>query len=195
MRLTTTSSFLWKAVSLIVGLAISVAVADADTYAITNSNFIGSGNFGTVTTTLVGNTIRVDVALAAGYVIHTAGVGFNVIDPDAGVTMGGFSAHFSTGPTGHAFDGFGKFEFSSACDETPSSARTHGTNTAQFTVSRTSGFTNASQLAEANSSGWAFAIQAAPVDPNAATGFFTAGPTGITAVSGTTWGRLKRMYR
>ena len=180
---------------LLLGLLISAAAVHADTYTIGTSNFTGNGNFGTVTTTLVGNTIQVDVPLAPGFVIHSAGVGFNVVNPDAGVAMSDFSPHYSAGSTNRSFDGFGKFEFSAASDETPSSARVHGTNTAMFTVSRTGGFSNANQLAEANSGGWYFGIQVAPIDANLATGFFAAGPGGVTVTSNTTWGRIKSLYR
>lgn len=180
----------------LLALTFAASLALADTYAIHSSNFAGSGNFGTVTTTLVGSSIQVDVALAPGYILHTAGVGFNVVDPDAGVAESAFSAHFSTGATASAFDGFGKFEFSAVSDETPASARANGTSTASFKVSRTGGFTNANQLAEVSTKGWYFAMQVAPIDPNAATGFFAVGPSDlVTATSGATWGRIKALFR
>jgi hypothetical protein len=179
---------------VLVGLSIGAAVVRADTFTITTSNFAGTGSFGTITTTLVSNAIEVNVELAPGWIIHGAGVGLNVVDPDAGVTLSSFSAHYSTGPANHQFDGFGRFEFSAASDETPSSARAHGTNTARFTVSRTGGFSSASQLSELNSAGWIFAIQAAPTDPNLATGFFAA-RVGATPTAQTTWGRIKSLYR
>lgn len=153
----------------------SSAIARADSYTLTNSNFAGNGNFGTVLTTLnADNTITVSVTLTAGYVFHSSGAfGFNVLDPDLGVTITGISPNtiFSAGGTNVAFDGFGKFEFSLDSNQSTSEARASNTNAVTFTVSRTGGFTNANQLAELNSGGWFFAAQIAPLDPNAATGF------------------------
>ena len=158
----------------VVALGSSV-IARADNYVLTDSNFAGSGNFGTVVTTLNGNgTITVNVTLTAGFVFHSAGAfGFNVVDPDAGVMITGINPNsiFSVGGTGVQFDGFGNFEFSLDSNQSTSEARASNTNSVTFTVSRTAGFTNANQLAELNSKGWFFAAQIAPLDANAATGF------------------------
>jgi hypothetical protein len=67
------------------------AVAKADVYLINTSNFAENQNFGTITTALVGNRIKVDVQLTAGFVPHGQGVGFNVINPD-GTAATGFAA-------------------------------------------------------------------------------------------------------
>jgi PEP-CTERM motif-containing protein len=153
----------------------SATFAMADSYTLTNSNFAGSGNFGTVTTTLNGDgTITVNVQLTAGYVFHSAGAfGFNVVDPDAGVSITGISPNtiFSAGGTGVQYDGFGNFEFGLNSNQSTADARASNTNAVTFTVSRTGGFTNANQLAELNASGWFFAAQIAPLDTSAATGF------------------------
>jgi len=152
----------------------SASVARADVYTLTNSNFAGNGNFGTVTTTLVGNTIQVNVTLTAGYVFHSTGAfGFNVVDPDAGVSISAISPNsiFSAGGTGVQYDGFGNFEFGLNSNQSAAQARASNTNSVTFTVSRTAGFTNANQLAELNASGWFFAAQIAPQDTSAATGF------------------------
>ena len=158
----------------VVALGSSV-VARADNYVLTDSNFAGSGNFGTVVTTLNGNgTITVNVTLTSGFVFHSAGAfGFNVVDPDAGVMITGINPNsiFSVGGTGVQFDGFGNFEFSLDSNQSTAQARASNTNTVTFTVSRTAGFTNANQLAELNTKGWFFAAQIAPLDPNAGTGF------------------------
>ena len=167
----------------VVALGSSI-VARADNYVLTNSNFAGNGNFGTVTTTwnnLTG-TITVQVNLAAGYVFHSSGAfGFNVVDPDAGVTISGINPNtiFSAGGTGVQFDGFGNFEFALDSNQSAAQARATNTNSLTFTVSRTAGFTNAGQLAELNGSGWFFAAQIAPLDASLATGFAAgAGGTG-----------------
>ncbi len=158
----------------VVALGSSI-VARADNYVLTNSNFAGNGNFGTVATTLNGNgTITVNVTLTAGFVFHSNGAfGFNVVDPDAGVSITGISPNtiFSVGGTGVQFDGFGNFEFSLDSNQSTSAARASNTNSLTFTVSRTAGFTNANQLAELNGSGWFFAAQIAQLDATGATGF------------------------
>lgn len=151
----------------------SAAIAKADSYTIGVSNFAGNQNFGSVTTTLVGNTIRVDVVLTAGWVLHNGGVGFNVVDPDAGVNVTGISSAFFTWPGGSGnFDGFGSYEFSVAGPPT-STARTNNLNSVTFTVSRTAGFTNANQLAELSTGGdnGIFAVQIANLDGTQPTGF------------------------
>jgi len=143
----------------------SAAIAKADSYTIGQSNFAGNQNFGTITTTLVGNTIQVNVTLTAGWVLHNAGVGFNVVDPDAGVSVSAITpAAFFSWPGGSGnFDGYGSYEFSVAGSNT-STARTNNLNTVTFTVSRTAGFTNANQLAELSTGGTSavFAVQIAP---------------------------------
>jgi len=162
----------------VVALGSSVAARADSVYILTNSNFAGNGNFGTVTTHLNGdNTITVTVQLTAGYVIHGNGFGFNVVDPDAGVSISGISpaAFFQSGPTGAQFDGFGNFEFSVESLQSTAQARATNTNSVTFTVSRTAGFTSDTQLAELNASGWFFAVQIAPLDTTAATGFAAGG--------------------
>ena len=161
----------------------SSAIARADNYVLTNSNFAGNGNFGTVVTTLTGDgTITVHVNLAAGYVFHSSGAfGFNVVDPDAGVTISGINPNsiFSyPGGNDVSYDGFGKFEFSIDSNQSAAAARASNTNSLTFTVSRTAGFTDAGQLAELNDKGWFFAAQIAPLDSSAATGF-AAGATAV----------------
>lgn len=152
----------------------SAVVAKADSYTIGTSNFAGNQNFGTITTTLVGNTIQVNVTLTAGWVLHNAGVGFNVVDPDAGVSVSSITpaAFFSWPGGGGSFDGYGSFEFSVA-GPTTATARANNTNAVTFTVSRTAGFTNANQLAELSTGGASafFAVQIANLNPDNPTGF------------------------
>ncbi len=156
--------------------------AKADSvYILTNSNFAGNGNFGTVTTHLnMNGTITVSVNLTAGFVFHGAGFGFNVVDPDAGLTISAINpaAFFQVGGTGTQFNGFGNFEFSVESLQSTSQARATNTNSLTFTVSRTAGFTSDTQLAALNASGWFFAAQIAPLDTTASTGF-AAGATAV----------------
>ena len=169
------------AIFAVVALSSSVIAKADSVYILTNSNFAGNGNFGTVTTHLnANNTITVTVQLSAGYVIHGAGFGFNVVDPDAGVSISVNSpaAFFTSGPTGSQFDGFGDFEFSVASNQSTAQARATNTNSVTFTVSRSAGFTSDTQLAELNAAGWFFAVQIAPLVDNGSTGF-AAGATSV----------------
>ena len=158
----------------------SAAVAKADVYVINTSNFAGNQNFGSITTTLVGTSIRVDVVLTPGFVLHGSGVGFNVVDPDGTVSVSGISSAFFSSTLGSGnMDGFGNFAYHLEGPDT-STARANNLSAVTFTVNSTrpGGFTNANQLAEFNDAGFLFAVQIAPLDPQAATGF--------AAVSGTT---------
>jgi PEP-CTERM motif len=152
----------------------SAAVAKADVYQITTSNFAGNQNFGTITTTLVGTSIQVQVALTPGFVLHGSGVGFNVVDPDGTVSVSGISpaAFFSSTLGSGNMDGFGFFSYQLQGTDT-ATARANNVNSVTFTVNSTrpGGFTNASQLAEFNAAGFLFAVQIAPLDPQQATGF------------------------
>lgn len=169
------------AIFAVVALSSSVIAKADSVYILTNSNFAGNGNFGTVTTHLnANNTITVTVQLTPGFVIHGAGFGFNVVDPDAGVSISNISpaAFFQSGPTSSQFDGFGNFEFSVESLQSTAQARATNTNSVTFTVSRTAGFTSDTQLAELNASGWFFAVQIAPLSSTGATGF-AAGATTV----------------
>lgn len=161
---------------LFVVIAVSTAaVAKADVYLINTSNFAGNQNFGTITTTLVGNSIKVDVQLSAGFVLHGQGVGFNVVNPDGTVSVTGISNSNFTWPGGSGnLDGFGNFAYSVAGPST-SFARANNINSLTFTVTSNrnagAGFTSANQLEELSNQGYWFAVQIAPTNPNAATGF------------------------
>ena len=161
----------------------SAAIAKADVYQITTSNFAGNQNFGTITTTLIGTNIQVQVALTPGFVLHSQGIGFNVVDPDGIVTVSNISNPAFTLPLGSGnMDGFGAFAYQLG-GPTTAQARAGNFNTLTFTVSSTrpGGFTNANQLAELNAAGFLFAVQIAPLDAGAATGF-AAVPGGTTPV-------------
>jgi hypothetical protein len=160
-------------VLLFVGLATSTV--KADTFQFNINNFNQAGSLGTVTTTLITSgqftgCIQVDVAMTQGYVIHNAGVGFNVAAGFTGITITQItpSTIFSAG-TGGQFDGFGNFAFSLDSNQSAAQARATNTRTLSFIVCASTPFTSASQLTN-------FAVQVAPLDTNAATGFATTGP-------------------
>lgn len=164
--------FLFAPVLLALLLFGTAAEAKADTYVLNTTNFGQPGaNFGTITTTLVGNTIEVNVTLAAGYVIHGQGVGFNVVGSQAGVAISGITpgSFFSVGGSGN-LDGYGNFNFSVAGVNT-ATARANNTSSVTFVVSRDVGFTSADQLGFVNNQGQFFAVQIAPTNPNLNTGF------------------------
>ena len=145
--------------------------AKADAYVFEQNNFGQPGNLGTATTTLVGNMINVSVNIDPAYVIHNAGVGFNVAQGFLGIAIASInsSAIFAADLSSHTFDGYGSFAYSVASNQSTAQARASTTNVVTFTVSTTTpgGFTNAGQLTN-------FAAQLAPLDTNNAnTGFAT----------------------
>lgn len=158
--------------ALTVGGALS---ARADTFVLNNNNFGQGPNLGTITTTLVGNTIQVQVNLAAGYVLHSNdALGFNVAAGSTGVTISNITTPgtntFSVGNGGNFGSGFGSFDFSIDGTNT-SSARAANASSVTFVVSRTGGFSNVNQLGIANSNGFFFGAQIALLAANGATGF------------------------
>ena len=178
----------FRRLALLVTFALSlasVAPAYASTYTFTSANEsdLGSGPWGTITTTLVDGTdgdvllneILVAVDLTDGYVMHGTAFGFNVLDPDAGVTITSIvnSTYFSVGSTGTNLDGYGNFEFTIDGPST-SIARTQNLNTLSFIVGRTTGFSSASQLEEATNKDWFFAAQVASLNESLKTGFIGA---------------------
>jgi hypothetical protein len=115
-----------------------------------------------VTTTLVGNAIDVDVTDVLGlppFGIFGSNGGnrafaFNVVDPDAGVTVSNISAGFSyAGANINLAGPFGDFEFLLNGPGTGNGAILP----LHFRVTRTLGFTSDLQLFEANEAGYFFA--------------------------------------
>lgn len=144
------------------------ATARADAFDLIPNNFGQPGSLGTVTTTLQGGgTILVNVQLAAGYVIHGSGVGFNApgftVTSITSITPAAF---FTQDLSSHNYDGYGSFAYSAASNQSTAQARASNTNSVSFIVTASSPFISASQLTS-------FAVQIAPIDPNAATGFVT----------------------
>src|SRR5437870_8473238 len=103
-----------------------------------------TGPFGTVTTSLSAGVITVSVSMNIGYGLFgsTGAFGFDVVDPDAGVTISNVSAGFSVGGTHQAMGGFATFEYLINGPSTAAGA----ISSLSFKVNRTGGFTSASQL-------------------------------------------------
>jgi hypothetical protein len=134
------------------------ATARADEFQLQPNNFGQPGSLGTVTTTLQGDgTILVNVQLAAGYVIHNAGVGFNVSgNTVTSITDINPAAHFAQDLSSHNYDGYGSFAYSVGSLQSTSQARMSNTNSVTFVVHGSADFTSASQLTS-------FAVQIAPL--------------------------------
>lgn len=157
----------------------SSAIAKADQVVINvpNPGLSGSpGPYATVTYTLNGNAIDVNVTMFPGFEAFGQGngnngiFGFNIVGSMAGLNVINLPAGFTFNPGGGQMDGFGNFDVTLSCCN-PSNA----VGTFSFTVTRTGGFSSASDLFEANSNGAHFAIHIAPTNGN---------PTGFAADSG-----------
>jgi len=157
----------------------SITAARADTVTLTVNNFGQVGSLGTITTTLgtgvngiTAGVIKVDVALTAGYVLHSNdALGFNVTGAFAGVNITGISTPEFTVGDGGTFNGYGSRTFS-INGQTTSQARTDNVTVFSFLVSTTTagGFTSAGNV---NS----FAVQIAQLASTGATGFAAQGGT------------------
>lgn len=145
----------------------SAATTRADVFQLQPNNFSQPGSMGTVTTTLQGDgTILVNVQLVAGYVIHNAGVGFNVSgNTVTSITDINPAAFFTQDLTSHNYDGYGSFAYSVDSLQDTAEARLSNTNSVTFVVHGGANFTSASQLTS-------FAVQVAPMEGND-TGFVT----------------------
>ena len=146
----------------VVALSAGSGVASATTIALDQCTILGLCSQVTITTTLVGTAIDVDVldvpgSPAFGLFGDTGAnraFGFNVVDPDAGVAIFDVTSGFSyagAGVTGMG-GGLGDFEF---VIDGPQG----GTNASlplHFRVSRTGGFASDLDLYEANAGGYYF---------------------------------------
>jgi hypothetical protein len=149
--------------------------AKADNFIFSPNNFGQPGSLGTATTTLSGGTIIVSVNIDPAYVIHNAGIGFNVAAGFTGISITNISNPvFTPDLASHTFDGYGAFAYSLDDSQSAAQARATQTHTVVFTVHTTTagGFTNANQILN-------LAAQLAPLDVNNMnTGFATTTPAG-----------------
>lgn len=175
------------AIVSVIALMFALAThASATLYSISvcNTALCGAspGPYGTITTTLVGSDIHIAVAANAGFGFFGSGAGngmfgFNVVDPDAGVTLSNFvPGTASAGGTNSQFDGFGRFEFAVNGPVAASPLTAFA-----FDVSRTGGFTNVNQLEEASTGGGGGSFFAVHVIDTTGTG---AGITGFASQTG-----------
>lgn len=135
----------------------------------------------TVTTTLVGNTIDVDVTDVAGAPVTgifgwtgaNRAFGFSVVDPDLDVAISSLTAGFSYAGAGvnGMGGGFGDFDFIVNGPQTGSAA----TLPLHFNVSRPTGFLSDLGVFEANDLGFVLAAHVRNND-NGVTGFVGALP-------------------
>jgi PEP-CTERM motif-containing protein len=163
----------------VVALGSAVAAnADQVVINVPNAGLSGTpGPYATVTYTLNGNVIDVNVQMALGFTAFGDGngnngiFGFNVVGSTAGLSVTNLPAGFSANLGGGQMDGFGNFEVTLSCCNPQ-----NGVTSFSFTVSRTGGFSSASDLFEASSSGAHFAVHVAPSDGS---------PTGFAGDAGT----------
>jgi hypothetical protein len=155
---------------------VQTAKADSVVLQLSPNNFGQAGSLGTVTLTLLTagpniGDIQVDVAMAAGYIIHGAGAGFNVAAGFTGIDVGSINpaAFFAPDLTSHTFDGYGSFAYSVASNQSTSEAQGTNTNAVSFIVDANENFTTAAQITN-------LALQVAPLAANGDTGFVTTSP-------------------
>jgi len=109
----------------------------------------------TMTTTLNGGAIDVQISAPAGYGIFgdegaNRAFGFNVVGSTAGLTITDLTAGFTFGGTNKQVNGYGFFEYIIDGPGTGSGSYLP----LEFTVSRTGGFTSDLQLFETNAVGY-----------------------------------------
>ena len=120
-----------------------------------------TGNFGTVTFTLVGDDIQVSIQLAAGYTLISDGVGWNWGGSGAAPTISvslpaGLSLAYGGVPqTGNQLhmDGFGNFMYAVTA---PNVGQGGGGNSVTFTIE--GAYTSAQQFVAPNASGFDVAL-------------------------------------
>ena len=127
------------------------ARADTVTLNLNTGSTLPSQNYGTVTLTLVGNTIQVNVSLLPGNrIVNTgfdASVAFNsTLSGQIGVTglRGTYTLVNSGNPSSIGMDGFGTFEYGVLFNAQGGGAGTDSSLT--FTVTRVGGFSSVSEL-------------------------------------------------
>ena len=131
----------------------TLARADTVTLNLNTGSTLPSQNYGTVTLTLVGNAIQVNISLLPGNrIVHTgfdASVAFNsTLGGQIGVTglPGTYTLVNSGNPSSIGMDGFGTFEYGVLFNAQGGGAGTDSSLT--FTVTRVGGFSSVFQLLE-----------------------------------------------
>jgi hypothetical protein len=146
------------AISLAMFAAVTVgcatmARADTVTFNLNTGSTLPNQNYGTITLTLVGNAIQVDVSLLAGNrIVNTgfdASVAFNsTLGGQIGVT--GLPATYtlvnSGNPSSIGMDGFGTFQYGVLFNAQGGGAGTDSSLT--FTVTRVGGFNSVFELVQ-----------------------------------------------
>src|ERR1041385_7735529 len=129
------------------------ARADSVTLNLNTGSTLPNQNYGTVTLTLVGNAIQVDISLLPGNRIVNTGFGASVafnstLGGQIGVTglPGTYTLVNSGNPSSIGMDGFGTFEYGVLFNAQGGGAGTDSSLT--FTVTRVGGFSSVFQLVE-----------------------------------------------
>ncbi len=151
----------------------SLAMADSTVLNLTQGSTLPNGNYGTITLTLVGGAIKVDVALVSGAVINggqDCSICFNsslATDPNVNYTLltagyAGVGGNTNVAPASLHGDGFGFFEYGvNYTGPNGGGCTTNNPNpcvgTVTFTVSKTDG-TNFGSVFDLISGSSAFAV-------------------------------------
>ncbi len=144
------------AVSLAIFAVVTLASAtftraDTVTFNLDTGSTLPDQNYGTVTLTLVGSNIQVDIALLPGNrIVHTgfdASIAFNCTCSGQ-LSVSGLPINFSLvnsgNPSSIGMDGFGTFEYGILFG--PSGGGAGTTSALSFTVSRVGGFSSVFEL-------------------------------------------------
>lgn len=149
-------SLLVLTIAAIVLFASSFALADTVTYTLDNASTLGAGNYGSVTFTLSGSNIKIDISLASGYKLVNTGFdasfAFNTVDPDSQISIfnNSLPSTYTLVNSGNAgvldMDGQRHFEYGVLFNAQGGGAGTD--NSLSFIISRTGGFSSVSDLGE-----------------------------------------------
>lgn len=144
------------AVAAIVLTVSSAALADTVTYNLNQATTLGAGNYGSVTYTLNGSNINVQISLASGYrIVNTgfdASFAFNTTGTDSQISIvsNSLPSTYTLVNSGNAgslgMDGQGAFEYGVLFNAQGGGAGTD--NSLSFTFTRVGGFSSVTQLAE-----------------------------------------------
>src|SRR5690242_12194669 len=131
--------------------SVAAARADTVTFDLNRGSTLPNQQYGTITLTLVGSNIQVDISLLAGNrIVNTgfdASVAFNYIGTgQIGVTglPGTYTLVNSGNPSSIGMDGFGTFEYGVLFNAQGGGAGTDSSLT--FTVTRVGGFSTVNEL-------------------------------------------------